>query len=124
MYAEAQRILKPGARFGIYDILQGEGGDILYPAPWAMEPSINHLATPEDMSGYLLGAGFKILHEADSTMESYNWLKDRTTQPKPKKSLPVTTQLLFGSVSKEMASNQLRGLQERRMLTYCFICEA
>jgi len=124
MFAEARRVLKPGARFGVYDILQGEGGDVLYPAPWASEPSISHLATPEEMSGYLLGAGFKILHEADSTLASYNWLRERITQPKPKKSLPVTTQLLFGIVSQEMTRNQLLGLEERRMLTYCFICEA
>jgi ubiquinone/menaquinone biosynthesis C-methylase UbiE len=124
MYEEARRVLKPGARFGIYDILQGEGGDVLYPVPWAMEQSINHLATPEEMSGYLLGAGFKILHKADSTLESYNWLKQRTVHPKPKRSLPVTTQLLFGNVSQEMTQNQLLGLQKRRMLTYCFICKA
>ena len=124
VYAEARRVLKPGARFGIYDILQGEGGEVLYPAPWASEPSISHLATPEDMSAHLLAAGFNILCETDSTSESYRWLKERTEQPKHDKSLPITTQLLFGSVAGEMTRNQLQGLSERRMLTYSFICEA
>lgn len=124
IYTEAQRVLKPGARFAVYDILQGEGGDVLYPAPWASEPSISHLATPEEMSKHLLAAGFRVLREWDSTLESYHWLKERTELPKHEKSLPVTTQLLFGSDAREMTRNQLQGLSERRMLTYSFICEA
>ena len=40
LYAEAHRVLVPGGRFAIYDILQGEGGDPLYPAPWAREASM------------------------------------------------------------------------------------
>ena len=124
VYAEARRVLKPGARFGIYDILQGEGGDVLYPAPWASESSISHLATPEEMSAHLSTAGFKILCETDSTLESYRWLKERTEGPKPEKRLSVTTQLLFGAAAGQMTQNQLRGLSERRMLTYSFICEA
>lgn len=123
-YGEIRRVLKPGARFGIYDILQGEGGEVLYPAPWAKDASISHLATPKETSKYLSAAGFKILYEKDSTAESYQWLKDRTERPKPKKAVSVTTQLLFGAVAGEMTRNQLKGLSERRMLTYFFVCQA
>ena len=124
MYHEAHRVLKSGARFGIYDILQGEGGDVLYPAPWAADPSISHLATPDKMSALLRSAGFRILREEDSTRASHRWLEERTTRPKPPGALPVTTQLLFGATAGEMTKNQLLGLSERRMLTYSFICEA
>jgi ubiquinone/menaquinone biosynthesis C-methylase UbiE len=37
MYAEARRVIKPGG---------DEGGEVLYPVPWARDPSISHLATP------------------------------------------------------------------------------
>ena len=124
LYREALRVLKPGARFGIYDILQGEGGEVPYPAPWASEPSISHLATPQQMTECLTAAGFKILAEADSTRQSLAWLQDRTLQPKPERSLPVTTRLLFGDTAKAMTRNQLLALSERRMLTYTYICEA
>ena len=33
MYAEARRVLKPGGIFALYDVLQGEGGDLLFPGP-------------------------------------------------------------------------------------------
>ena len=54
VYAEARRVLKPGARFAVYDVLQGEGGDVLYPVPWAREPSISRLATPDAMQSLLV----------------------------------------------------------------------
>ena len=33
MYAEARRVLRPGSRFAVYDVLQGEGGEVLFPVP-------------------------------------------------------------------------------------------
>ena len=59
MYAEARRVLRPGGIFAVYDALQGEGGEVLYPVPWAREPSISHLATSDQMSSLLIGAGFE-----------------------------------------------------------------
>ena len=28
---EARRVVKPGGVFAVYDVLQGEGGEVLYP---------------------------------------------------------------------------------------------
>ena len=47
LYEEARRVVKPAGIFAVYDVLQGEGGEVLFPVPWAREPSISHLATPE-----------------------------------------------------------------------------
>jgi ubiquinone/menaquinone biosynthesis C-methylase UbiE len=30
MYSEARTVLKPGGIFAVYDVLQGEGGEVLY----------------------------------------------------------------------------------------------
>ena len=121
VYEQARRVVKPGGIFAVYDILQGEGGDVLFPAPWARKSSISHLATPDEMKALLSGAGFKILDVHDSTDESQSWLEARMARSDP--SL-VTTQLLFGDDFPEMIRNQMRCLTERRIRTVSYICEA
>ncbi len=121
MYEQARRVVKPGGIFAVYDVLQGEGGDVLFPVPWARDTSISHLATPDEMKSLLADAGFKVLDVHDSTDESQSWFEARMAQSDP--SL-VTTQLLFGDDFPEMARNQVRNLTERRIRTVSYICEA
>jgi ubiquinone/menaquinone biosynthesis C-methylase UbiE len=124
MYEQARRVLKPGGVFAVYDILQGEGGEAFYPAPWAQDPSISHLATPEEMKKLLSDAGFRILNVHDSTDESLGWLEARTSSLAQLGTSPITTQVLFGDIFPEMIGNQTRGLRERRIRTVSYICEA
>lgn len=124
MYAEVCRVLKSKRRFAIYDILQGEGGDILFPVPWAKEPSISHLVTPDEMVALLSDAGFKILQAYDSTRESLSWLEARTARTEQSGPPSFTTAILFGDDFQEMSRNQVRNLRERRIRTVSYVCEA
>jgi hypothetical protein len=56
---EAHRVLKPGGFFAIYDVLQGEGGEVLYPVPWERDPSISNLATTDEMKSLLASVGWR-----------------------------------------------------------------
>ena len=123
MYQQARRIVKPGGIFAVYDILQGEGGEVLFPVPWARDPSISHLATPDQMKMLLSGAGFNILDIHDSTHESLNWLEARTTHMAQSGSSPAITQILFGGDFPKMISNQIRNLAQRKIRTVSYICE-
>jgi ubiquinone/menaquinone biosynthesis C-methylase UbiE len=124
MYAEAKRVLKQGGRFGIYDILQGEGGDVLYPVPWAREPSISHLATPDEMQALLSAAGFKILSVKDSTDEGQRWFEAMAERMKQSGPPPLTFRTFLGEDFVDMTRNQVRNLQERRIRTVSYICAA
>lgn len=124
MYEEARRVLKPGAIFSVFDVLQGEGGDIYFPVPWAREPSISHLATPDEMVLLLTGAGFAITDVQDSTSESQSWFEEMAERMANSGPPPVTFQAFLGSDFPEMARNQVRNLAERRIRTVTFVCEA
>lgn len=121
VYAGVYRALKPGGVFAIYDIIQGEGGDVLYPVPWAREPSISHLATPAEMRRLLERAGFAVLDEIDSSEASAAWFKDKATRIANAKSPPIGFRIFLGDAYAQMAANQVRNLAERRIRTMTYV---
>ncbi len=114
----------PNGIFAVYDVLQGEGGEVLYPVPWAREPSISHVVTPDDMKSLLVGGGFKLLEVLDSTEESQAFFERMTAQMAKTGSPPVAWRLFLGDDFLAMARNQVRNVTERRIRTVSFICVA
>jgi hypothetical protein len=124
MYAEARRVLKPDGVFAIYDVLQGEGGEVLYPVPWARDPSISHLATTDEMKALIAGTGFKLVDVQDSTEDSQSFFERMTAQMAKTGAPPFMWQLFLGDDFPAMARNQVRNVTERRIRTVSFICVA
>lgn len=122
MYAEAHRVLKPGGIFAVYDVLQGEGGDVIYPVPWARDPSISHLATPDEMKSLLTDAGFTLLDVQDLSDESQRFFEEMTAQIAKTGVPPVIWQLFLGEDFPAMARNQVRNVTDRRIRTVTYIC--
>ncbi len=122
LYGEIARVVKPGGRFGIYDILQGAGGEVLYPAPWAEDPSTSFMATPEELRDLLEAAGLEVTSWRDTTDEGRQWfqaLGRRIAEEGPPK---LGIHLLLGPVFAEMARNQVRNLTEDRIALTEVIC--
>lgn len=122
LYAEAFRVLRSGGRFVVYDVLQGEGGDVRYPVPWANDPSTSFLATAEQMRALLTEAGFEVVSEVDSSDDSLVWfqqMRDRIERDGPP---PVTFAAFLGDAFGQMAANQVANLAERRIRTVMFAC--
>ena len=124
VYREARRVVRPAGTFAIYDVLQGEGGDVLFPVPWAREPSISHLATPGDMRDMLVSAGFELLEEVDSTEESLGWFRALSARVDVNGPPPVSFGVFLGMDFPKMAANQVANLAERRIRTVSYLCRA
>jgi MPBQ/MSBQ methyltransferase len=122
LYAEVFRVLKPGAPFGIYDLLHGEGGDVLYPVPWSRDGTTSFLVRPAELRKLLETAGFAIVSWRDTAAEARRWLQEmeaRTAEPDPP---PNTLRLLFGEDAKAMVQNLARNLLEDRVIPIEVIC--
>ncbi len=65
LFAEIRRILKPGSRFGLYEIMQMREGMLPYPMPWAMEPETSFVCSPDVYRHLLDEAGFAVEQEQD-----------------------------------------------------------
>lgn len=122
LYAEIARVLKPGSLFGIYDLLQGPGGPVHFPVPWARDPATSFLIAPDELRNLLNGSGFEIVGWRDTSAEGHNWFRRLCEQIERDDPPPLGFHLLLGSEFSEMARNQVRNLEEQRILPTEVIC--
>jgi ubiquinone/menaquinone biosynthesis C-methylase UbiE len=61
--SEVGRVLRPGALFGVYDVMRIGDGQLSYPLPWATTHDSNAIAEPEQYRAALRLAGFEIVSE-------------------------------------------------------------
>lgn len=116
LYAEMARVLKPGGRVAFHDIFQGPGGEVYFPVPWAVEPSISHLITPDALGVLLESIGLRVLHWYDVTQEALEWFRRRVEQLKVHGPSPLGMHLLAGADPRMRQENQVRNLKEGRVV--------
>lgn len=117
LYREMGRVLKRGGKLALYDVLAGPGGEPLLPVPWARQAEASFLATPEELRRLLEENGFTLLDWEDTTESAEQWFARFAGRLHQQPSLPpLGVHLLLGPDFPLMARNQLRNLQERRIL--------
>lgn len=122
LWAEAFRLLRPGGRFVAYDVLQGEGGEVRYPVPWAEDASTSFLVGPREMRELLAEAGFEVLDEVDSSDAGLAWFREMRERIEREGPPPVTFAAFLGDEFGQMVANQVANLAERRIQTVMFVC--
>ena len=81
LFMEISRVLKPGSRLGIYDVMRTSQETLAYPVPWASDESFSFLATPAEYSALLESAGFRIestINRKDFAVKFFRQLKEKT----------------------------------------------
>ncbi|MEN8170117.1 MAG: class I SAM-dependent methyltransferase [Pseudomonadota bacterium] len=81
LFSEVYRVLRPGAFFGVYDVMLNIDGEMVFPVPWATENSTSKLATPDQYEKALTEAGFKISannNRRDFSLEFFKQLRAKT----------------------------------------------
>ncbi|NOR50041.1 MAG: methyltransferase domain-containing protein, partial [Desulfuromonadales bacterium] len=116
LYREMWRVLKPGGVLASYDVFAGEGGPVHFPVPWAREPSISFLITPQQMRETFDKIGFEILHWQDTTETGRSWFRHMGEKIRQKGPAPLGIHVLLGTDFRTMAYNQVRNLVENRVV--------
>ena len=81
LFNEIYRVLRPGALFGVYDVMRDKDGELTYPVPWATDNSTSNLSTPELYMQALCDAGFEVSTEnnrRDFALDFFKQLRAKT----------------------------------------------
>lgn len=73
LYAEIHRVLQPGGRLVMHEIMEGNGDPVTYPMPWASSPEFSFLRPVAEIRALIAAAGFRELVWED---ESQRVLQD------------------------------------------------
>src|SRR6516162_2226849 len=89
LYREIRRVLRPGGRFLTYDVVSN-GGEPLYPVPWARTPATSYLLTAVATREAIEPAGFRTLISRDDSDAGKAWfMAMRASGPPPSPNLGV-----------------------------------
>jgi ubiquinone/menaquinone biosynthesis C-methylase UbiE len=107
LYREIFRLLKPGGRLAIHDVMAGTG-EVRYPVPWARGADLSFLISGQTLQDILIAEGFISLVTQDVTkqgMEALQQVARSATSP----GFGINT--LLGPEFPVMAANLIANLQ-------------
>ena len=121
-FAEAYRVLKPGAFFALTEHGLGAKGDPHYPVPWSADGSGSYLVTPSETRAFLEKAGFEDIVVEDTGAKyvaGYKTVMERAaTGALP----PLGTHILMGETALQKTRNAARNVEEGRTHPIQLIC--
>jgi SAM-dependent methyltransferase len=120
LYAELRRVLKPGGRLALFDVVDGGGGELLLPVPWATEPEHSHLVTREAMRALLHDAGFEVEVDEDPAPELLPAMQKMLGNPP---SSGLTTAMFIDDIETK-GPRYMQNLAEGRTALALMVCTA
>src|SRR5690606_7092329 len=114
LYREVARVLKPGGRFGLYDIMAGPAGPPHCPVRWARAGACRRLRPPAGGREALRPTGLRRRHRRDLTAETKAWSEKATAAQGAGKGAAGPA-LILGPGFAAMVANLRRSLFEDRV---------
>jgi SAM-dependent methyltransferase len=105
LFAETRRVLKPGGRFGIYDIMLNDESALPYPMPWAATEETSFVEPIGTYRDLLASAGFRIDRERDRSELALKLGREMRENAERYGAPPLGPHLLMGAATKERLGN-------------------
>ncbi|WP_119304664.1 SAM-dependent methyltransferase [Dongia deserti] len=111
LFESVRRVLKPGALFGVYEIMHAGKGDLPYPMPWAQTRETSFVETPETYRHLLSAAGFTIESEENRREFVLDLARQMREKAEKHGMPPLNQQVLMGPAFRERLGNVMATLE-------------
>jgi SAM-dependent methyltransferase len=111
LFANAHRVLRPGALFGVYEVMRAQAGALPYPMPWAQSPETSFVEEPETYRRLLGAAGFQIEREEnrrDFVLALAREMRERMAR---EGAPPLGLQTVMGPSGRQRLDNVMSALE-------------
>jgi ubiquinone/menaquinone biosynthesis C-methylase UbiE len=115
LFAEVARVLQPGCRFGVYDVMRTADGALGYPLPWATTPEANAVATPEQYRTAFHSAGFEILAERNRRDFATAYFDEQRARAQAGERQPLGLSTLMGERRPAQVRNMIDNISAGRL---------
>jgi len=111
LFREARRVLKSGARFGVYDIMRISEGELPYPMPWAATTATSFVERPETYRHLLAAAGFEIESERSRRDFVLHLAREMREKAAQHGAPPLSLHIIMGPATAERLGNVMSTLE-------------
>lgn len=116
IFAEAARVLKPGGRFALFEVMRDSGDDeLVFPLPWAGRAEISHVAAPGIYRRAAHAAGLREVAERERRQFALDYFDRVFRKIAAEGRPPLGIHLLMGETAGEKIKNYVANLQARRV---------
>jgi len=120
LYAEIHRVLKPGGRLVMQEVMEGNGQPVDYPVPWTTDPAFSFLRPVEQMRALIAASGFRELAWNDESAKVVSAIAPgeanlQSLSGAPAQQPPGQT-VLFGPAFIERLKNVGRSMADGRLV--------
>ncbi|WP_169816604.1 class I SAM-dependent methyltransferase [Rhodovibrio salinarum] len=115
MYAEVTRVLQPGGRFVLHDIVAGPGREPYFPVPWASTPDASFLLPARGVHELLRQAGLRERAWEDLSQAAVQRIQRARARLRAGEPEGLGPHLLQGDDFQSMRRNLARNLEEGRV---------
>lgn len=114
--SEVHRVLKPGGRFGIYDVMRVGEGELIFPVPWARSEDLNFVATLDAYRDALEPPGFRLSTERNRrefALDFFSRLQARIAAAGGPP--PLGLHILMGETAPQKIKNMVENISKGRI---------
>jgi SAM-dependent methyltransferase len=115
LFSEIARVLRPGGKVAMYEILSGANPVVHFPVPWTRDSSLSFLVGEKEFLRHLDSAGFVRDMWEDVTQRSIGFLGRVFGKTRPRKPRGLNPGIILGPQYRLMMINVLKNLKEDRM---------